>query len=238
MKWEKRDCPIKLDLKLAGGWEDVTLEIGGDHHSWSVSGCVGDGFSALTECLYVLYPDMLHDAEEPNSTDGELLIKGTEYYTAENKDGSYVNLQPTDNPYESVFTFVKRVEFTWDLEGCEVIWKIVRDSSVDKDFKLHIEIVDGSLKEPKTFRYDVQYSDMCYAVGKALTEALKKRGFGGYHYSAWEGDINVRHLCLLKACGMGHPEAVQTSAALKQPVFGEGEVSPFSDELELLLFDM
>ena len=87
----------------------------------------------------------------------------------------------------------------------------------------------------KTYHYTVKYSDLCYAVGKAITEALKKHGFAGFHTSVWESDVNVRHLCFLKACGMGKPDAVRSNSAAGK---GEGDVSPFSDEMELLLFDM
>ena len=62
MKWQKRECPIKMELVAYGaGWEDVTLDICGDRHWWSVSGCLGDGFGALVESLYELYPDQTYD---------------------------------------------------------------------------------------------------------------------------------------------------------------------------------
>lgn len=53
--------------------------------------------------------------------------------------------------------------------------------------------------------------------------------------SAWESDVNIRHLCFLKACGMGCPDALRPIEFCES---GKGAVSSFAEELELLQFDM
>lgn len=230
MKWQKRKCPIKMELSAIGsGWSDVSLDICGDHHEWSVSGCLGDGVGALVESLYALYPCHVYDQREQSR------IKAFDEYVGDFKNGRYVNLRPRGSSDSGFVRFPKRVEFFWDLEGAEVEWTITRESGDAKDFMLNIELKDVDDSESKTYRYDVKYSDFCYAVGKALTQVVKINGFSGFYASVWECDVNVRQLCFLKACGMGKPDAVR-------PVMSKddeyGDVSSFEDEIELLIFDM
>lgn len=233
MKWQKRECPIKLEIVPYGaGWEDVTLEIDGHSHWWSVSGCLGDGFGALVESLYALYPYQTYDEDEENRLTAE------EKFHADYVDGEYVNYRRMPDDAKSYRSMPMAAEFYWDHEGCGVAWKLTKDpeAGASRDFTLKIELLDGTETEDKTlYHYDVKYSDLCYAVGKALTEAVKKRGFAGFHTSVWESDVNVRHLCFLKACGMGHPDAVEPFDSAEE---GEGAVSSFEEEIKLLMFDM
>lgn len=231
MKWQKRDCPIHMELVPYGsGWEDITLDICGDNHWWSVSGCLGDGFWALVESLYALYLHHNYDRLEAQKR-----LTEEEEFIGDFENGEIVNMRPMPEEYNgSFFSLPKAAEFLWDLEGWEVQWKLTKESGQERDFLLTVDLEETD-DEHKTFHYTVKYSDLCYAVGKAITEALKIHGFAGFHTSVWESDVNVRHLCFLKACGMGMPDAVQ-------PVYsgekGEGDVSSFADEIELLLFDM
>ena len=68
-----------------------------------------------------------------------------------------------------------------------------------------------------------------------IRRTMNKHGFAGFHTSVWESDVNVRHLCFLKSCGMGHPDAMKPFEAAER---GEGAISSFDEELELLMFDM
>jgi hypothetical protein len=235
MNWEKRDCPIKMELVPYGsGWEDITLDICGDHHWWSVSGCLGDGFWALVESLYALYPHQTHDEVE------ERWLAEKEEFIADFKNGEYVNNRPIPEGYTGGYISLpkaaepKAAEFFWDHEGWGVRWKLTKESGQEREFKLTIDLEETD-DEHKTFHYDVKYSDICYAVGKAITEAVKKHGFAGFHTSVWESDVNVRHLCFLKACGMGNPDFFKLR---REKGKGEGDISSFKDEIELLLFDM
>ena len=227
MKWQKRDCPIHMEIDPYGsGWEDITLDICGDHHWWSVSGSLGDGFWALVESLYVLYPHQTHDELE------ERRLTESDEYVADFKNGEYVNLRPRTEKDSGYISFPKAAEFFWDHEGWGVQWKLTKESGQERDFNLTIDLEETD-DDHKTFHYTVKYSDFCYAVGRAITEAVKKHGFGGFHTSVWESDVNVRHLCFLKACGMGKPDALKPSMAAKT---GKA-VSSFEDEVELLMFD-
>lgn len=230
MKWEKRDCPIKLELDPYGfGWEDVTLEIDGKHHWWSVSGCLGDGFGALVESLYALYPHQTYDEAE------QKWLTEEDAYEADFVDGEYVNYRRLPDEASSGMHLPKAASFYWDHQGYGVTWTLTRESGPAKDFKLTIELQEGTDEKHTDSRYEVQYSDLCYAVGKALTEAIKKHGFAGFHTAVWESDVNVRHLCFLKACGMGCPDALKPVEFCEK---GEGAVSPFEEEMKLLLFDL
>jgi hypothetical protein len=235
MNWEKRDCSIKMELVPYGdGWEDITLAICGDHHWWSVSGCLGDGFWALVESLYALYPHQAHDELEQRR------LTEFDEFIGDFQKGEFVNMRPKPEGYTgSYISLPKTAEFFWDHEGWGVRWKLTKESGQERDFLLTIDLEetegDQSDDDHKTFHYTVRYSELCYAVGKAITEALKKHGFGGFHTSVWESDVNVRHLCFLKACGMGNPDAVHPFDSAEK---GVGAVSSFADEIELLLFDM
>ena len=230
IQWQKRECPIKLELVPYGsGWEDVTLEISGKRHWWSISGCLGDGFGALVESLYALYPHQTYDEREQNRLTQE------EKYTADFVNGEYVNYRRLPDTATSYMMMPKTAEFYWDLEGCGVNWTLTKESGAERDFLLTVELLEGTDEKHETFRYEVKYSDMCYAVGKAMTEAVKKHGFAGFHTSVWESDVNMRHLCFLKACGMGRPDSMQPYESGEE---GEGAVSSFDEELSLLLFDM
>ena len=229
MKWQKRDCPIFMKLVPYGyGWEDVTFDICGDHHWWSVSGCLGSGFWALVESLYALYPYQTYDELEQRR------LTEVDECVADVKIGEYVNVRPRTKRDSSYYSFPKSAEFFWDHEGWGVQWKLIKESGQERDFPLTI-VLEETNTEHKSFHYTVKYSDLCYAVGKAITEALKEHGFGGFHTSVWESDVNVRHLCFLKSCGMGSPGAVQPFESTDK---GGGAVSSLADEIELLLFDM
>lgn len=232
MKWQKRECPINMEIVPYGsGWEDITLDICGNHHWWSVSGCLGDGFGALVESLYALYPHQTYDEQEANR------LTDVDEFVGEYENGEYKNLRPR-TPEDSCYTtFPKSAEFYWDHESWGVHWKLTRESGPAREFMMAIELEESDYKggNKKGFRYEVKYADFCYAVGKAITVAVKKHGFAGFHTSVWESDVNIRHLCFLKACGMGHPDAVQPFESAER---GEGATSSFDEELELLMFDM
>ena len=236
MNWQKRECSIKMEITPYGdGWEDIDLEIQGDHHWWSVSGSLGDGFGALVESLYCLYPEHYREFDRCR------WLKERAELTGERKNGKWVDVRPV-KPGErcTYFTVPVQTRFLWDEEGCGVRWALSRPANDKHEFPLSVEIEEFSdygarAKVTGRYRYVVPYADMCHAVGKALTAAMKTHGFTGFEASVWESDINVRHLCFLKACGMGRPDFFM-------PVYGEeqgsGAKTSFADEMELLAFDM
>ena len=235
MKWQKRECPIKMTLIPYGaGWEDVIIDIQGDHHHYAVSGCLGGGFGALVESLYALYPGQSHCEHE------ERRISDMAEFVCDYKDGKKINVRPRTSSDSSYFTVPTKAEFIWDEEGHGVSWTISRPANEDHEFLVTIELeewkcsTDGYITTDR-FRYVVQYSDLCYAVGKAMTEAVKSHGFTGFHVSVWESDINVRQLCFLKACGMRKPEFFAPKRGADDE---DASITSFKDEIELLMFDM
>ena len=233
MNWQKRDCPVKMTLVPYGaGWEDVFIDIEGNQHHYVVSGCLGDGFGALVESLYALYPQQSYCEQEKR------LISAEAEFVCDYKDGKKTNVRPRTSNDLSYFIVPTKAKFTWDGEGRGVCWSIERPANEEHEFPITIELSewDGSSfddKTNKTYKYVVSFADLCYAVGKAMTEALKSHGFTGFHESVWESDINVRHLCFLKACGMGHPDAFRPLGTKEK-----GVVSSFADEIALLMLDM
>lgn len=236
MKWQKRECPIKMEITPYGsGWEDIALEIEGDRHWWSVSGVLGDGFWSLVECLYALHAP-------GNCQREEFRISDCYEYVHDCIDGKFGDKRPrTENDKEPKCTShaPKTATCCWDCEGYGVTWTLTRPEEKEDDFPVTVKLekdgIDADNPEKKTFTYVVRFSDLCYAVGKAITVAMKSHGFGGFYESVWESDINVRHLCFLKACGMGKPDFFRPLYGKEK---GSGAKTSFADEIELLMFDM
>ena len=87
--------------------------------------------------------------------------------------------------------------------------------------------------------------DLCYAVAKAYTEAIKKYGFYGYYSSTGGncngfGDVIDLHMILfIKAYALNAMEVRKLETVYKVTRGWEhAEGTPFDKEIELLLFDM
>ncbi len=226
MKLTKRDCGIKMELIPYGaGWTDVNLDICGDHHYFIISYCMGDLFDALLDTLYYLYPEN-HDSEghAPNM---EYKYAIQEYIDAEYRTKAIVDETHVGDTYHHV---PWKAAFEWDEEGFSSQWAFERDPTEETEFTLRIDIIHGG-----KYHYEVDFSDFCYAVAKACTEAMKKHGFCGYRRATYNQDFNVRQLLLLKSIALKNFEAVELTYYDEK---GKGETSDFSKEIELLLFDM
>jgi hypothetical protein len=139
-----------------------------------------------------------------------------------------------ERPMSGVYRKIPfRAEFTWDEEPYYSRWILERtpDDSVVFTVKVHIET---HRTEIKVYDFEFQYNDLCYAVAKACTVALKEYGFYGYRYSTYFEEININHLLYLKAVAL---DCLRTRELTKNQS-GKGEVTKLEDELELLLFDM
>ncbi len=93
------------------------------------------------------------------------------------------------------------------------------------------------------FNYVIDGRDLCYAVARGCTEALKRYGFLGYQKSTGNqhlGDsFSINMLIFIKAYPLDAMEARNTTIAYSQPDgWMEAEKSCFENEIELLLFDM
>ena len=87
--------------------------------------------------------------------------------------------------------------------------------------------------------------DLCYAIARGCTEALKKYGFKGYTLStggSYVGDsFDIEEFLFVKAYALNALEVCNAKIEWKHPNphrLGEARSTSFKDELELLLFDM
>ena len=246
MNWQKRKCPISMKLMPQGsGWEEIELVIEGKCHKYYVTEVYPDGFWALVNALYVLYPRREYFLRKGRDVgDGMECIDKF-------KDGQYICTYPYAQEEYAVayrtcakngFVYTgneKRVEFAWDEEDDHgVAWSISRHYSSGVDFDITLELKEWDennmrSEPPGTYTYTVSYSDFCYAVGKAVTEAVKSYGFGGFAWST--SCVDVHQLCFLKACGMGKPWFF---GRIMDEEHACGEKTSFKDEMEVLDFDM
>lgn len=218
MNWQKRDCPIKMTIKPGlPWWVDITMDIKGDHRIFSVCNAgSGDTFLDFPWCLYKLYfyPACIH-------TTSNVL-----------PDEDSINLERA----------LRTVAFKWEEDNRFEDWRIDAPVDLKADSLVSIDITehqgvfekDARIWKTSKSRYDVLFGDLCYAVGKAITEAMKTYGFTGL-YESHVGEIPVGCLCFLKACGMGKPWFF---GRIMDEEHMCGENTFFKDEMEVLDFDM
>ena len=230
MKLWKRDCPIKMEVSPSGfGWVGLSLEICGDKYDVDVSGCLGSGIGGFIQSLYQLY------CGKKSTPDGDRIEEVYEYVEV-SKGGRVVERRLRGEKEERYCEMPKATSCDLDEEGHGYTISFQREFSNDSDFSVKVKIVEwGNVAEGKetAAEYVVRYSDLCYALGKALTTSVKEVGFGGFCENAWDYDISLRHLCFLKAAGLGHPEWVL-------PKYADSDspaVSSFEDEMKLLEFE-
>jgi hypothetical protein len=113
----------------------------------------------------------------------------------------------------------------------------VYSSSVFDPVKIEFDYCAGH------YRYEVDGRELCYAVAKGYTEALKKYGFQGYLRSTgmqYLGDsIEMDELLFVKAYALDAMEVRELKEAWSKPNSWRGaDASSFEKEIELLLFDM
>jgi len=104
---------------------------------------------------------------------------------------------------------------------------------------IQIEITDWN----DTYRYTIDGRDLCYAIAKACTEAIKKYGLRGYRQitgSNYTGDtFDLDELLFVKAYALGCIDVRYTKELWEIPGrWIRAGCSAFEKELELLLFDM
>lgn len=204
------------------------MVIGGDHHTLWPSAVMGGQFSKLVTAVYCLYSEgydshtncrrsihrYRHDWGGENATGTETHAITTEVLWDE--EGRYDNL-----------TFVRRC----------VGWKYPTPDRYDP-IEIELQYRGGS------FTYTVDARDLCYAIAKAATKALKKYGFRGYHSSSGScecfGDsINIEQLLFLKAYALNVLEVRELKTVWRKPKSWMGAAgTSFEKEMELLLFDM
>lgn len=207
---KKRDCDIKIKLTPSGSqYLSFEMYIQGDHIEFLPSSVVGEQFGAIISALYTLFHE---------NDDGHSEWHNREYLSDDN---------------HTIHTAVTRVE--WDNEGDIVDIILSRKVTYEIDYtndqtNIEIQHYDKVLR-----KYTVNTKDLCYAVAKACTEALKEYGFYGYRYSTEYDNFKLHQLLYIKSFALLNFEA--------RELFTKNENewtkrSSFEKEIELLLFDM
>ena len=226
MKLNKRNCNIRIRLTPCGSdFTKVQFKIGGITNDFFLSGVMGSQFSSLLRAIYCLYDeeDQKHWIFQRR---GQKTIRNT--------------------PQGSEESQLTRVDFNWENEhhGHPItLWRESKSympmpEGVPDPVKIIFWRTYGKRRE-----FTIDGRDLCYAVAKACTEALKKYGFKGYLKSSGDqylGDsIDIEILLFIKAYALDALEARATQQLWQHPQgWMHAESSSFEKEMELLLFDM
>ena len=238
MKIEKRDSPIEIKVSPYGaGWSDI---------SWFVpkemseplsltASYTGRNMSDFARALYHLSPNQF----ETDIADDLMDSVSYKYDAETNRVGEICSTDEAGLRGTYIELPVKAV-FHWDEEPGGSDWTLSREPPAkingDIDFSVHVQIVLKRYRDTPMVRqydFDFMYSDLCYAVGKALTEVMKKQGLYGYFYSTSD-KIDIIHLIYIKAVALGCSDVLDL---IYQDQRG-GEISDFQKEMEILMFDM
>ena len=213
-------------IPYGGGWTDVYADFGDGELYFFISHCLGDDFDTLMSALYHLYPNQTDYYEAEELVDYKIGI-------VENNVVTKIVDELPDGP--CTFRHIPwKAEFDWDEEGAYSHWIFERIPDENKSFDVSVSI-DVNRDTTKHYEYKVAYSDMCYAVAKACTKALKKHGILGYYHSIYHPDMNIRYLLFLKSIALDNSEAIELTYYDEK---GHGETTDFQKEMELLQFDM
>ena len=230
LKLNKRNCEIRVRLTPVGAdFMRVHFRIGGDNHYFYPSCVMGDQFSSFLSAVYCLYNE------------------GCDYHTLHKRQWKKrFGVDPWEYPWqEGKNSFYKSLPITWDEEGRIIEVTVSRRSPIEEVFPDGVPdpiTVSFSYKKQQ-FQYTVDGRELCYAVAKGYTEAIKKYGFQGYLRSTgmqYLGDaFDMEELLFVKAYALSAMEAREMKKAWEHPKgWMSAEASSFEKELELLLFDM
>ncbi len=229
LQLNKRDCGTSIELIPCGAdFLKVVWKIGNDNHVFWASSVMQYQFYSFVLAVYELYGEGDGDAHRTNY--GSRKKWRTARYDAETRKSTFEHYCVFDG--EGVlYQFLLRREFIGDS---------VPDPAAPDPVGITIGYPDGT-----EFHYTLDGRNLCYAVAKAYTEALKKYGFYGYFLGTGDdgcctGDIIPLYMFLfIKAYALGNMEAREMKRIWTDRENGyRAYVSPFEKELELLLFDM
>ena len=232
LKLNKRKCSISIELVPCGAdFLKVVLSIGNDSHTFWASSVMGNQFSSFVGAVYQLYTEK-YDTHSHNRG-----IDSKAKHICPQEDPSLLNDE------EKVMSHV-----CWDGEGVlfHITFTRKRIFCGDRvsDEEDLIEIGIGNPDDHQD-TYTVDGRDLCYAVAKAYTEAIKKYGFYGY-YSSTGGNCNgfgdvidIHMILFIKAYALGAMDARRLETVWKKEnSWMRAEGTSFDKELELLLFDL
>ena len=179
-KLQKRNCDIKIKLTPCGAqYLHFEMNIQDDHLEFLPASTMGEQFGAVLSAFYTLFQE---------------------------NDDSHTEWRPREYlSDEKHIIAVTKVE--WDNEGdvVEIIMSRVCGVGIDYEndqTKIEIRNYGKLLKS-----YTVKTKDLCYAVAKACTDALKEYGFYGYRYSTEHDCFNLHQLLYIKSFALLNFEA-------------------------------
>jgi hypothetical protein len=207
MKLKKRDCPIKIKLFPTGSqYLGVDFDFYGEKLYFNPSSVMSGQFGDFLSALYTLFLD--------ENTDPEWSQR--RYHSYE------------DHEIYAVTTTVE-----WDNEGQVMKTEITRTYATDTDKDVLLKATTDYGETYKIFH--LNFKDLCYAVAKACTEALKDYGFFGYRYSTEYDWFKIHQLLFIKAYALDDTESRELIAT---DSYKQCFKTDFEKEMELLLFDM
>ncbi len=133
----------------------------------------------------------------------------------------------------------------WDEEGSCIYIKLTRRCFTDAPLPIGVsDPVDIEIDCRRgKYHYTIDGRELCYAVARGCTEAIKKYGFKGYLCSTgmqYLGDyFEMDELLFVKAYALDAMEVRKLEEVYSTPNgICRADASSFEKELELLLFDM
>ena len=226
LKLNKRDCGMRIRLTPYDcDFLRVHWRIGSDNHYFFPSCVMGSQFSAFLTAVYRLY-------EEEKITHTYWPRKHLHFkheYPHDRQDKKHLL---TSTVY-------------WDEEGFGHKITLSRHCNDDKVYKsdesdpIKINIQSGR----KYYNYTVDGRDLCYAIAKGCTEAIKKYGLTGYRESTgmqYPGDaFDIHEFLFVKAYALDALETRDMQELWAHPNgWARADATSFEKELVLLLFDM
>ena len=234
MNLQKRYCPIKMVLKPSGScWLRLEWDIGGDHYSLlSSTSVMGGHFELFLQAVYCLYNEEWNAHSNP--------------IRAVKQQWQFVSENATAQDCRTMVT----TEFLWDKEGSVVNFRFSRilpknyvEWNLEKD-PVNVEIWYNWDRDNSLHSYVVEGRDLCYAIAKAMTDALKKYGIYGYYRSTSDSDnvcmggyIDPEQFLFVKAYALSAMETRELTG-IKDVYGDDSKSSQIDKEIELLLFEM
>ncbi len=226
LKLNKRNCDLQIKLTPIGAdFQKVQMRIDGSRRDFLLSGVMGSQFSSFLTALYCLY-----DEED---------LEHWHYLRRSH------NLKRERSPERNNGNYTTVAELYWNGEryGYTTV-KLIRESPTTLPMPSGVsDPVRIIIRERKNKSYTVDGRDLCYAVAKAYTDALKKYGFKGFYKSSAGYDpgdsVNLRELLFVKAYALDALEAIKAEKAWENPnSWTNADKSSIEKELELLTFEM
>lgn len=208
----------------------VEWRIGGDRHYFFPSSAVGGQFFEFIDALYSLYCEGI-DNHNWHCSEVKCELKTTK----------------TEERGFEITHVISR--FCWDEEGRLIEISLCRSIDYWNEAKpgipdpITVKInVHG--KAAQEYEYSIDGVDLCYAVAKACTEAMKKYGLYGYFFSTFDGCrfgdfFDIGKLLFIKAYALNALDVRTITEVWRKPgSWRSADRTDFNKEIELLLFDM